>query len=77
MIDTETLELAGALHDPKNLLARVGLTGPVWMTMINGNIVYKDGILKGVDEREAGPGGRGCMHKGHPGNLTAPTGIFI
>ena len=51
MIDTETLELAGALHDPKNLLARVGLTGPVWMTMINGNIVYKDGILKGVDER--------------------------
>ena len=52
MIDTETLELAGALHDPKNLLARVGLTGPVWMTMINGNIVYKDGILKGVDERK-------------------------
>ena len=39
------------MHDPKNLLARVGLTGPVWMTMINGNIVYKDGILKGVDER--------------------------
>ena len=26
-------------------------SGPVWMTMINGNIVYKDGILKGVDER--------------------------
>ncbi len=46
MIDTETLELAGALHDPKNLLARVTY-GPVWMTMINGNIVYKDGIVKG------------------------------
>lgn len=50
MIDTETLELAGALHDPKHLLARVGLTGPVWMTMINGNVVYKDGALQGVDE---------------------------
>lgn len=50
MIDTETLELAGALHDPKHLLARVGLTGPVWLTMINGNVVYKDGTLQGVDE---------------------------
>lgn len=27
MIDTRGLELAGALHDPKNLLARVGVTG--------------------------------------------------
>lgn len=51
MIDTEALELAGALHDPKHLLARVGLTGPVWMTMINGKVVYKDGILQGVDEQ--------------------------
>lgn len=50
MIDTKGLELAGALHDPKNLLARVGVTGPVWLTMVNGNIVYKDGKLTGVDE---------------------------
>ena len=41
----------GALHDPKNLLARVGQTGPVWMTMINGKVVYQDGVLKGVDEK--------------------------
>lgn len=51
MIDTDVLELAGALHDPKNLLARAGYTGPVHMTMINGKIVYKDGKLTGVDEK--------------------------
>ena len=51
MIDAETLELAGAVHDPKNLLARVGLTGNVWLTMINGTVVYKDGLLTGIDER--------------------------
>ena len=37
-------------HDPKNIIARAGLTGPVWMTMINGNVVYRDGALTGVDE---------------------------
>lgn len=52
MIDIGTLELAGAIHDPKHILARVGLTGPVWMTMINGKVVYKDGILTGVDEQK-------------------------
>lgn len=52
MIDTETLELAGALHDPRHIIPRVGLTGNVWMTMINGKVVYKDGILQGVDEKK-------------------------
>ena len=52
MIDTNKLELTGALHDPKNMLARVGVTGPVWMTMVNGKVVYKDGHLTGVDEEK-------------------------
>lgn len=52
MIDTDALELTGALHDPKNLLARAGVTGPVWLTMVNGKVVYKGGILTGVDELE-------------------------
>lgn len=52
MIDAGKLELTGTLHDPKNILARVGVTGYVDMTMINGRIVFKDGILTGVDERE-------------------------
>lgn len=49
-IDAESLELTGTEHDPKNLLARVGVSGPVNLTMINGNVVFKDGILCGVDE---------------------------
>ena len=52
MVDAGVLELAGTLHDPLNLLARVGVTGNVALTMINGKIVYKDGILTGVDERD-------------------------
>lgn len=52
MIDTDVLELTGTLHDPKNLLPSVGVTGPVWLTMINGKIVYEDGHLTGIDEHK-------------------------
>ncbi len=52
MVDAGTLELAGTLHDPKTLLARVGVTGPVWLTMVDGKVVYAEGQLKGVDERK-------------------------
>jgi Cytosine deaminase and related metal-dependent hydrolases len=52
MVDTGTLELTGALHDPRNLLARVSVTGNVAMTMVNGKVVFQDGRLTGVDERE-------------------------
>lgn len=52
LVDVDRLEFAGALHDPKNFLARVGATGPVWMTMINGKVVYRDGHLQGVDEEK-------------------------
>ncbi len=51
MVDTETLELSGTLHDPKSLIARVGVTGPVWLTMVNGKIVYQEGQLVGIDEK--------------------------
>lgn len=52
MIDGTTLELVGALHDPKNLIGRVGLTGNVWLTMINGKVVFRDNQLVGVDEKK-------------------------
>lgn len=52
MIDTDVLELAGTLHDPKNLLARVSVIGPVSMTMINGSVVYQNGHLLNCDERK-------------------------
>lgn len=51
MIDADALELSGTLHDPKSLIARVGVTGPVFLTMVNGRVVYKDGRLQGVDEQ--------------------------
>ncbi len=51
MIDTERLELSGALHDPANLIAKIGATGPVWLTMVNGKVIYRDGVLLGVDEK--------------------------
>ena len=50
MIDTRRLEYAGALHDPASMLAKLGVTSNVWLTMINGRIVYQDGHLTGVDE---------------------------
>ena len=50
MIDSNVPELAGTLHDPRNLLARVGVTGNVWITIVGGKVVYSDGKLKGVDE---------------------------
>jgi len=43
--------LTGTLHDPKNILARVGVTGPVWLTMVNGKVVFRHGQLLGVDEQ--------------------------
>ena len=52
MVDAGTLELAGTLHDPKNLLPRVGVTGYVDLTMINGKVVFQNGVLTGVDERQ-------------------------
>lgn len=50
MIDTFPLEMAGTLHDPKTLLARTGVTGPVYLTMVNGKVVYSEGHLTGIDE---------------------------
>jgi hydroxyatrazine ethylaminohydrolase len=51
-IDVDTLELTGALHDPKNLLARVGVCGPVALTMVAGKVVWSEGRLTNVDEGE-------------------------
>jgi hydroxydechloroatrazine ethylaminohydrolase len=52
MVDARKLELAGATHDPANLIARTGATGPVSLTMVNGRVVYAEGRLAGVDEEE-------------------------
>lgn len=51
MIDAERFGSTGASHDPKNLLAKVGLTDNVWLTMVNGDIVFREGELTKLDEK--------------------------
>lgn len=51
MIKTDKLEYAGAIHDPANILGRIGVSGPVDLTMVNGKVVYHNGTLTGVDEK--------------------------
>jgi len=63
MINAEVPELMGALHDPKNILARCGVTGPVWLTMINGKTVFKDGRLTGIDEEKIAAEGEAVCTK--------------
>ncbi|MBT4269514.1 MAG: amidohydrolase family protein [Deltaproteobacteria bacterium] len=50
MIRTNKLEYVGAVHDPANLLARTGVTGPVDLTMVNGKVVFENGEFPGIDE---------------------------
>lgn len=57
MIDAGKLELTGTLHDPRNLLARVGVTGETALTMVNGKVVFRDGLLIGADERDLAKAG--------------------
>ncbi|PIE60849.1 MAG: amidohydrolase [Desulfobacterales bacterium] len=50
MIKMDKLAYAGAVHDPANLLARVGVTGPVDFTMVNGRVVFENGRFPGIDQ---------------------------
>lgn len=52
MINSTGLEMTGLMHDPKNLIARAGVTGAVYMTMVNGEVVVLDGKLTKVSEEE-------------------------
>lgn len=61
MLDTETLDMTGTLHDPCNVIPRAGLTGNVWLTMIGGDVVFADNHLTHVDEKRlAAEGERVC-----------------
>lgn len=52
MIDANQLELTGTLHDPRNVIGRAGVTGNVWLTMINGNVVFENNQLVNIDEKK-------------------------
>lgn len=52
MINLNRIELVGAQFDPKSVLGTVGLKGAVDYTVVNGEIVVKDGKLTKIDEAE-------------------------
>lgn len=53
MTDTDNLDYVGACDDPAAFLCTVGYMRPVYLTMIQGNIVYKNGMLTGIDEEKS------------------------
>ena len=50
LVDCSRLELVGAQFDVKSMLCTVGLKGSVDYTVVNGQIVVKQGRLTGVEE---------------------------
>lgn len=50
LVDARRLELAGAGESPADVLATVGLRGPVDYTVVEGRIVVREGHLTTVDE---------------------------
>ena len=50
LVDMNRMELTGAQFDPKSMLCTVGLNGSVDYTVVNGEIVVKEGRLVRVDE---------------------------
>lgn len=52
MLDTRKMEYIGAVHDPASLPAKVGVSGPTDLTMINGRIVWHNGEFPGMDEQQ-------------------------
>ena len=50
LVDSRRLELVGGEYDPASVLATVGLRGPVDDTVVNGELVVRDGRLVRVDE---------------------------
>ena len=50
LVDSRRLELVGSCFDPKNMLATVGLRGPVDYTVVNGRITVRRGRLAALDE---------------------------
>lgn len=50
LVDTGRIELAGALSDPKSVLATVGLRGAVDYTVVQGRVIVEHGTLVTIDE---------------------------
>ena len=52
MIDVSQLDYVGGRLDPAAFLGTIGYGRPVWMTMVNGKVIWKNGELVGIDEEK-------------------------
>ena len=50
----------GGEYSPADVLATVGLRGPVDYTVVNGKIVVKEGRLTAIDEEKTAEEARQC-----------------
>ena len=50
MVDVSSLDYVGAIDDPEAFLCTVGYMRPVYMTMVQGNVIWENGHLCGIDE---------------------------
>lgn len=60
LVDSRRLELVGGEYSPADVLATVGLRGPVDCTVVQGRIVVRDGRLVTVDEAAVAEEARRC-----------------
>ena len=63
MIDSNRLDLVGALDDPRAVLSVVGYKGPVARTVVAGRTVMKDGRLVGIDEEKIAAEAEECRRR--------------
>ena len=60
LVDSRRLELVGGEYSPADVLATVGLRGPVDYTVVQGRIVVKEGHLVTIDEEAVAEEARRC-----------------
>ena len=60
LVDSRRLELVGVEYSPADVLATVGLRGPVDYTVVNGKVVVKEGHLVTIDEEKTAEEARQC-----------------
>ena len=63
LVDSRRLELVGGEYSPADVLATVGLRGPVDYTVVNGKVVVKEGRLVTVNEEKVAEEARNCCRE--------------
>ena len=63
LVDSRRLELVGGEYSPADVLATVGLRGPVDYTVVSGKVVVKEGRLVTVDEEKVAADARNCCRE--------------